>query len=297
MTRDPRETETASSRYAAIEDWPTGDLVGALIDSQYAAIAAVQATQAVMGEAIDRATLRLARGGRLIYMGAGTSGRIATQDAVELRPTFSWPESRSVVLMAGGEAAFTKAREGAEDSEAEAVAALDAAGVGEHDVVLGLAASGTTPYTLAGLRHARNRGALAIGFSNNLGSPMREAATLCIEMDTGAEPVAGSTRMKAGTAQKVALNAFSTAVMIRLGHVYKGLMVEMKPTNAKLKARAVRIVADLTGKPEWTATEALDAAGGSIKLAAIMLLRGLSLNDAQALLDRASGNLRRALEG
>jgi N-acetylmuramic acid 6-phosphate etherase len=297
MTRDPRQTENASSRYTAIETWPTEDAVGALIDSQFTAIAAVQAAQAALTEAVDRAAERLMRGGRLIYMGAGTSGRIATQDAVELRPTFSWPDERSVVLMAGGDGAFIRAREGAEDSEAEAVAALDGAGVGANDVVLGLAASGTTPFTLAGLRHARSKGALTVGFSNNAGSPMRAAADICVEMETGPEPLAGSTRMKAGTAQKVALNAFSTAVMIRLGYVYKGLMVEMKPTNAKLKARAVRMVEDLTGAGSGAAAEALDTAGGSVKLAVVMLVKRLDLAGARAELERAGGNLRLALDG
>lgn len=295
MTKDPRETETTSARYAAIEEWPTTDAVGALIDSQFSAIAAVLAAQKALSHAVDLAAERLGRGGRLIYMGAGTSGRIATQDAVELRPTFSWPDERSLVLIAGGDGAFIRAREGAEDSEAEAVEALDRVGVNAHDVVLGLAASGTTPYTLAGLRHARKAGALTIGFSNNAGSPMCKAAEICVEMVTGAEPLAGSTRMKAGTAQKVALNAFSTAVMIRLGHVYKGLMVEMKPTNAKLKARAVRIVDDLTGSGAEASGGMLEAAGGSIKLATIMLLRRLGRSEAEAALARAGGNLRRAL--
>ena len=289
-------TETVSPRYAGIDDWSAADLVQGLIESQYGAIAAAQAAQGAIARAVDLAAARLGAGqGRLIYLGAGTSGRIATQDCVELRPTFNWPDARALVLMAGGDKAFLRAREGAEDNEQDAVKALDAAGVGPDDVVIGVAASGRTRFTIAGLHRARVEGALTVGLYNNPGAPMAEACDLPVLLDTGAEFLAGSTRLKAGTAQKVALNAFSTALMIRLGYVHRGLMVEMRPTNAKLNARALAMVAELTGAEPTAAAAALTAAGGSVKLATLMLARGLGLAEAEAVLAAAGGRLRDAL--
>jgi N-acetylmuramic acid 6-phosphate etherase len=290
-------TETASPRYAGIDDWPTADLVAGMTDSQFAAIGAVQAAGADIARVIDAAVPRLEAGGRLIYLGAGTSGRIATQDAVELRPTFNWPGERSITLMAGGEAAFIQAQEGAEDDEAEAPRELDAAGVGPDDVVIGVAASGRTPFAIAGLVHARAKGALTVGVFNNRGGRLGEVAEIAVLLETGPEFLAGSTRMKAGTAQKVALNVISTAVMIRLGYVYRGKMVEMRPSNAKLRERAVRMVADLTGAGPEAARAALAAAGGTIKTAVVMLDRGCTRPEAEAALAAAGGRLGRALAG
>lgn len=291
-------TETASPRYASIDEWPTAELAAGVIEAQYGAIAAAQAVQGAIARAIDLAAERLAGGkGRLIYIGAGTSGRVATQDCVELRPTFNWPDARTLVLMAGGPEAFLRAREGAEDSEIDAVRALDAADTGASDVVIGVAASGRTPFTIAGLRHARAAGALTIGFFNNPGAALGDVCEVPVLLETGAEFLAGSTRMKAGTAQKVALNAFSTALMVRLGLVYKGLMVEMKPTNAKLHERATDMVASLSGAGHDAARSALNIAGGSVKLATLMLARGLARAEAEAALARAGGRLGDALRG
>ncbi|PKP69227.1 MAG: N-acetylmuramic acid 6-phosphate etherase [Alphaproteobacteria bacterium HGW-Alphaproteobacteria-4] len=291
-------TETASPRYATIDAWPTADLTAGIIEAQYAAIAAAQAAQGAIARAVDLAAARLAGGaGRLIYIGAGTSGRIGTQDCVELRPTFNWPDARTLVLMAGGAEAFLRAREGAEDSEADALRALDAAAVGPDDVVIGVAASGRTPFTIAGLRHARAAGALTVGFFNNPGAALGAACELPVLLETGAEFLAGSTRLKAGTAQKVALNAFSTALMVRLGYVHAGLMVEMKPTNAKLHDRAAGMVARLSGAGPEAARSALNLAGGSVKLATLMLARGLSRAEAEATLAAAGGRLGDALGG
>lgn len=289
-------TESASPRFSGIEDWGSNDLVLGILEGQFAAIAAVQAAAPALAEAIDRGAERLAKGGRLIYMGAGTSGRIATQDAAELPPTFNWPYERALSLMAGGSTALTLAAEGAEDSEELAQADLDGVNVGPNDVVIGLAASGRTPYAIAGLVHARKAGALTIGIFNNPGGKLGEVADIAVLLETGSEFLAGSTRMKAGTAQKAALNCISTGVMIKLGFVYRGLMVEMKPTNVKLVDRAAKMVAALTGADYATAREILDIADGSIKLATVMLEKNVDLLAAGKLIDAAGGNLRKALE-
>ena len=290
-------TESASPRYATLEDWSSGDLVAGILEGQYAAIAAVQAASAQIAEAIDRGAERLARGGRLIYLGAGTSGRIATQDAAELPPTFNWPYERAITLMAGGKEAVFRAAEGAEDSEQLAIDALNGIGISDNDVVIGLAASGRTPYAIGGLVHARARGALTIGIFNNRGGRLGEVADIPILIETGIEVLSGSTRMKAGTAQKAALNCISTGVMIRLGFVYRGLMVEMRPTNVKLQDRAVKMVATLADADYAAAENALNAAEGSIKLATTMLVLDLDRAGAQQRLDAAGGNLRAALQG
>ena len=290
------DTESVSARFDTMDLWPTADLVAGMVEGQFAAVAAVQAASDAIARAVDAAADRLRDGGRLIYMGAGTSGRIATQDAVELRPTFNWPADRALALMAGGEGALLHAREGAEDDESEAVAALDAAGLTPADVVIGVAASGRTPYTVAGVRHARGRGALTLGVFNNRGAALGQAADIAVLLDTGPEFLAGSTRLKAGTAQKVALNAFSTGVMIRLGLVYRGQMVAMRPTNAKLRDRAADMVARLSGSSTDAGRKALAAAGGSIPIATLMLAQALDADTARAAVAAAGGNLRLALE-
>ncbi|WP_306117948.1 MULTISPECIES: N-acetylmuramic acid 6-phosphate etherase [unclassified Roseitalea] len=288
-------TETASARYDGIEDWPTAEIVAAITESQLHAAAIVSAQSAVIVEAVDRAAARIGTGGRLIYLGAGTSGRIATQDAAELLPTFAWPPERAVSVMAGGKDAFTRAIEGAEDDGAAAEAEIDALGVGEADIVIGVAASGNTPFAVAGIARARRRGALTIGIMNNAHGRLGPAAEIAIVTATGPEVVAGSTRMKAGTAQKIALNAFSTALMVRLGFVWRGRMVEMRPTNAKLERRARLMVADLTGADEAASEQALKAAGGSIKRAVVMLTLDCDSAAAQAALDANDGHLGRTL--
>jgi N-acetylmuramic acid 6-phosphate etherase len=290
-------TESASPRYATLEEWSSDDLVAGILEGQYAAIAAVQTASAAISEAIDRSAERLARGGRLIYLGAGTSGRIATQDAAELPPTFNWPYERAITLMAGGQQAVFRAVEGAEDSEQLATDALDEIGIAADDVVIGLAASGRTPYAIAGLAHARSKGALTIGIFNNREGRLGEVADIPILLETGGEVLSGSTRMKAGTAQKAALNCISTGIMIRLGFVYRGLMVEMRPTNVKLQDRAVKMVAALAEAEYEVAADALKVAEGSIKLATTMLVLKLDRDAAQQVLDAAGGNLRTSLHG
>jgi N-acetylmuramic acid 6-phosphate etherase len=288
-------TEGASARYADIEDWSTRELVSGMVESQFTAIAAVAAAGEGLAQAIDAIAARLGANGRIIYIGAGTSGRIGAQDGAELPPTFNWPYERAITLMAGGPGALLQAVENAEDSTTAAAEGLDALGLTPNDAVIGLAASGSTPYVVAGLEHSRAKGALTVGLYNAPGGRVGQAAEIGILLDTGHEFLSGSTRMKAGTSQKVALNIISTGVMIRLGFVYRGLMVEMRPTNAKLRERSVRMVMALTDADDATVRATLAEAGGVIKLAVVMLNKGLGRADAQAALDAVGGNLRKAL--
>jgi len=291
-----KTTENAAGRYADIDTWSTRELVDGMVESQFAAIAAVAGARTELSRAIDAIAERLGATGRIIYLGAGTSGRIGAQDGAELPPTFNWPYERAVTLMAGGPGALVQAVENAEDSTTAAAEGLDGLELTAADVVIGLAASGSTPYVVAGLEHARRNGALTVGMLNSAGGRVGEVADIAILLDTGPEFLAGSTRMKAGTSQKVALNIISTGVMIRLGFVYRGKMVEMRATNAKLRERSVRMVSDLTGATPEVARRTLDEAGGIIKLATVMLLRSLGRPDAEARLAAAGGNLRKALE-
>lgn len=287
-------TESAAARFATLESWPTPDLAHALLETQLSAAAAALATAPELALAINAGAARLAQGGRIVSFGAGTSGRLAVLDAAELKPTFDWPPERALALIAGGDDALVNAIEGAEDDGPAAVAALDRLQVGPTDVVIGVAASGRTPFTLAGLRHARANGALTIAITNVPFSPLAEAAEIALVAATGAEIIAGSTRMKAGTAQKILLNALSTGMMVRLGAVYRGRMVEMRPTNAKLRARAESMVAELAGCTQEAARAALHD-GGTIKVAVVMLCRGLDAKAAQERLAQAGGLLAKAL--
>ncbi len=257
--------------------------------------AAVVLTQAdAIAAAADAAAGRLPNdGGRLIYAGAGTSGRIAVQDGVELVPTFGWEEGRLVYALAGGMEAMLRSVEGAEDDEAAGAAAIREAATDAADVVIAVAASGRTPYTLAALQSGAEAGALTIGIANNSGTPLLAAAAHPILLDTGAEIVAGSTRMKAGTAQKIALNLFSTSLMLRLGRVYKGLMVAMRPTNRKLSERALAMVGAIAGVDRSAAQAALDRGDGDIKLA-ILVAMGAGEAGEKALRE-AGGDLRAAI--
>jgi N-acetylmuramic acid 6-phosphate etherase len=288
-------TESLSPRYLDLDAWSSPEALAALYEGQLAAVAAVGPALPAIAAAAEAAVPGLQRGGRLVYAGAGTSGRIGVQDGAELPPTFDWPDDRLVFAMAGGEAAFLRAVENAEDSAEAGAAVIREAGVGSDDVVIGLAASGTTPFTIAALREASRRGAVSVGLANNRGAPLLEACTYPILVETGPEVVAGSTRMKAGTAQKIVLNLLSTVIMIRLGRVHRGMMVHMRATNAKLRRRAQVMVARITGCTEAEAADALAQGDGSVKLAALMV-SGIGRAEAEALLDRQHGNLRRALK-
>ncbi|EKE43132.1 N-acetylmuramic acid 6-phosphate etherase [Oceaniovalibus guishaninsula JLT2003] len=288
-------TETASSRFREIETWDSAEMMDAMIEGQLAAIAAVRSQAAIMAQAVDAAAARLEQGGRLIYLGAGTSGRIATLDAAELLPTFAWPPERAVSLMAGGSAAYTQSIEGAEDDTEAPVERLAALGLTGDDVVIGVAASGRTPFVRAGLAHARAQGALTVAVVNNAGTAVAGAAEIAIVPETGPEVLAGSTRMKAGTAQKAVLTCLSTGIFLKMGYVYRGRMVEMAPSNAKLRERAVEMIADLADVAPDIAEAALRDGGDSIKRAVVMLKRGVTPDEADALLVDAGGRLHRAI--
>lgn len=286
-------TEDASARYVDLDAWGGLDILQALWEGQLAAVAAVGPALPALEAAARAAEPGLREGGRLVYVGAGTSARIGVQDGAELPPTFDWPEAQLGFAIAGG-GALLRAVENAEDSGADGAAWIARAEVGPRDVVVGLAASGITPFTVEALKAARARGAVTIGISNNPEAPILREAAHGILAATGAEVLAGSTRMKAGTAQKVILNLFSTLVMIRLGRVYRGRMVAMRATNRKLRARGVAMVSELAGCPADTAADALARAEGDIKRA-VLLAGGMSQARADDLLLRHDGSLRRAL--
>jgi N-acetylmuramic acid 6-phosphate etherase len=289
------ETERASPRYSDIDLWEPADILDALIESQLAAVASVRLALKPIERAADAIEMRLRDNGRLIYVGAGTSGRLAVQDGAELIPTFDWPADRLLLLMAGGKDALLRSSEGAEDEISQASHLVQQHRIGPPDIVIAVAASGTTPFTLACMRDSKRRGALAVGIANNQSTPILEEADYPIWLDTGAEPIAGSTRMKAGTAQRVTLNLLSTLVMIRLGRVHEGLMVDVQAINAKLVERSENILRRLSGCSSEEARDALARAGGNIKVA-MLLLQGYSVATANELLEQGRGSLRAALQ-
>ena len=288
-------TEHISPRFVDLDSWTTSDMIQALYDGQLVACAAVSAALPAINAAVDDAVMALKRGGRLVYVGAGTSGRIAIQDGAELRPTYDWPSDRLVFVMAGGMQAVLQSVEGAEDDEAKGTEAIAAAEINQNDVVIAVAASGTTPFTLGALRSAGARGALTIAVANNRGAPLFEMARHRILIETGTEVLAGSTRMQAGTAQKIVLNLFSTAVMVRLGRVYRGLMVSMRASNAKLLRRAEVIVCQIVGCGENDAAKFVERAEGDVKIAVLLGL-GWEKTDAVEALLKHEGNLRAVID-
>ena len=236
------------------------------------------------------------KGGRLIYVGAGSSGRMAVLDAAECQPTFGTPPKQVQALIAGGERAITQAVEGAEDGVRNAERELRKRKLTRHDVVVGVTASGTTPYVLAALKYARRRGATTAAITCNQGTPVARLAKIVIAAEVGPEVLTGSTRMKAGTAQKMVLNMLSTATMARLGHVYENLMIDVVQTNEKVAKRALRILAEASGKSVSAAEHALGAARHNMRVALVMLKRGVEAREARAKLKAAGGDLRQALE-
>ena len=278
-----------------LDRWPAGTVARSVIEAELQARGALERAIPAVAAAADAITARMRNGGRLFTLGAGTPGRLAVLDAAELGPTFSAPPGLVVALLAGGAGAMVEAVEGAEDDPEAAAAALDAHGLGVGDAVVGIAASGRTPFVLGGVRHARARGALTVGVANNAGTPLAAAAELVIEVLTGAELIAGSTRMKAGTAQKIVLNALSTAAMVGLGKTYGARMVDVRASNAKLRRRALRTVREVGGVAEAEAEAALAASGGRLKVALVALLAGVDADEAAARLDRTGGRVREAL--
>ncbi len=270
-------------------------LVSLIATDSRRATDAVAAAAPSLSTAVEVTFQKVAAGGRLIYVGAGTAGRLAVLDAAELGPTFGVPAGTVEAVLAGGEQAMRHAVEGAEDDRAGGAAALESLAVGPRDVVVGVSASGRTPFVLGAIVHARAAGAATIGVSCNAGSVLSAAADIPVELVVGGEVIAGSSRMNAGTAQKIALNTLSTAVMVRLGKTYGSLMVDVRATNTKLQDRAMRIVQAVTGVGRQAAAEALEAAGWNTKLACLMVSSGKDLGTAASALEASGGRLRQAL--
>jgi len=249
-----------------------------------------------IARAVDAIVAAMRGGGRLIYVGAGSSGRMAVLDAAEIPPTFGVPHEAIRAFIAGGRQAVTGAVEGAEDAAQAGVAALRGARVGKGDVVVGIAASGTTPYVLAAINYARRRGATTIAITSNEHMPLAQRAEIAISVEIGPEVLTGSTRLKAGTAQKMVLNMLSTAAMVKLGHAYENLMIDAVLTNEKLQERAVRILTEASGASVSAAEDALRAAGHSMRVGLVMLKLGVDAREARKRLMAARGDLRVALE-
>jgi N-acetylmuramic acid 6-phosphate etherase len=285
-------TEDVDPRFVDLDAWPLASAMEAMWEGQLAAVAAIGRALPTITAATDAAKEALGERGRLIYVGAGTSARVAVQDGAELLPTFAWPAERVRFIIAGGESALTASVEGAEDDVANALKQIDDARLSPHDVVIAVSASGTTPFTVAALREAGTRRVVTIGVANNPATSLLTAAKYPVLVETGRELIAGSTRMKAGTAQKVVLNLISTGIMLRLGRVFRGMMVNMQTTNTKLKRRAELMVARIAGCDEVQAARALEQAEGDIKLATLMVL-GYDKADAERNLASHQGNLRR----
>jgi N-acetylmuramic acid 6-phosphate etherase len=248
-----------------------------------------------IARAVDAIVRGMRAGGRLIYVGAGSSGRMAVLDAAECAPTFGIAPGRMVALIAGGRRAVTGAVEGAEDSAANGARDLRRLKLGRNDVVVGIAASGTTPYVLGAMKYARGRGTLTVAVMANRDMPLARLVKIVIGVEVGAEVLTGSTRLKAGTSQKMVLNMLSTAVMARLGHVYENLMIDAVLTNEKLHGRAVRILMEASGASVSRAEDALRVAGHSMRAGLVMLKLGVSAGAARKKLAAAQGNLRTAL--
>ena len=296
-TLDQLATEALRPELADLDQRPLAEIVRVLVEGQDAAQRAAVATLPQLTRVAEAVAARLARGGRLIYVGAGTSGRLAVLDAAECVPTFNTPPELVTALLAGGSAAFVNAIEGAEDDAEAGAADLAAAGLRAGDAVVGITASGRTPYVVGAVSHARKAGAYTAAIVNNPGSPLAAAAEDAIELTTGPEVIAGSTRLAAGTAQKIALNTLSTAVMVRLGKTYGPYMIDMRASNAKLRRRALRMVCAITGADETRAAETLAAAHGQVKTAVTALLAGCNVAEAQRRLDAHDGRVRDALAG
>jgi N-acetylmuramic acid 6-phosphate etherase len=285
-------TEGVDPRFADLDAWSLTSAMEAMWEGQLAAVAAIGPALPAITAATEAAEAALGDRGRIVYVGAGTSGRVAVQDGAELTPTFAWPSERVCFIVAGGDSAFVASIEGAEDDVDDAVRQITATRLTPQDVVIAVAASGTTPFTVAALQQAGSSRAVTIGVANNPGTALLASAKFPILIETGHELIAGSTRMKAGTAQKVVLNLISSGIMLRLGRVYRGMMVNMPPTNAKLRRRAEAMVAQIADCDPSQAARALEEAEGDIKTAGLLAL-GLDKADAEAVLKRGGGNLRR----
>jgi N-acetylmuramic acid 6-phosphate etherase/N-acetylglucosamine-6-phosphate deacetylase len=291
-----RGTEHARTDLTDLDERASLEIVRIFLTQEVAAQRALACAAPKLAELADAVASKLSAGGRLFYVGAGTSGRLALLDAVECGPTFGIADGVIIPILAGGDAAFLRAVEGAEDNGLAAVDALTAYNIGPNDAVVGIAASGRTPFTLAAVAHANAAGALTGAIVNNLHSPIATAAKIAVEINSGPEVIAGSTRLSAGSAQKTALNVLSSTIMIRLGKTYGPYMVDVRATNEKLRQRAIKITAAVAGVSEATAGAALVTTNMQVKSAIVLLRLGVTANEATQILKQAAGSLRQALE-
>jgi N-acetylmuramic acid 6-phosphate etherase len=290
-------TEARNPRTASIDTLTSLEIVGLISDEDATVAPAVRRELEQIGRAVDVIVERLRRGGRLLYFGAGTSGRLGVLDASEIPPTYSAPPDLVQGFIAGGDVALRRSVEAAEDDPNAGAQTVRQAEVNEADVVVGLAASGGTPWVLGAVTEARRRGAATVALTCNPDSPLARLAEIAIAPIVGPEAIAGSSRMKAGTAQKMVLNMLSTAAMIRLGKVYGNLMVDVQPTNAKLQRRAVHILQEATGVDAEAARQALEATGYEVKPALVMLLAQVDEAEARRRLAATQGSVRQAVGG
>jgi N-acetylmuramic acid 6-phosphate etherase len=295
-TKEPMNTEQRNAASRKLDRMTVLEIVRLMNREDGKVAAAVGREIPAIARAVDAIVEGIRKGGRLIYVGAGSSGRMGVLDAAECPPTFGISPKVVRALIAGGKRAITRAVEGAEDSERNGERDLRAIRMTQKDVVVGIAASGTTPYVLGALRFARKRGATTVAVTSNLRVPVGRLAKIVIAPEVGPEVLTGSTRLKAGTSQKMVLNMLSTAVMARLGHVYENLMIDMMLTNEKLAGRALRILAEASGRSVSAAGDALRAGGHDMRVALVMLKKGGSASEAKKELRIAKGNLRKALK-
>ena len=295
MSATTPATEIAEDRYAGLDTWRDDTILGALFEGQQRALASVEAAIPDLARAARAAAGKLETGGRLIYLASGSPALISLNDALEIPQTYGVPRARIVLLFAGGKAILENLTGADEDDADLARRDVAAAGIGADDAVIATSASGSTPYTVAGLEAARAAGAVTIGIAGNAGAPLIAKADIGVLLDAGPEVISGSTRMGAGTAQKAALNMLSTLIGVHLGHVYDGLMVNVVADNEKLRRRAARIVMRITGAGEPEATRALELSNGAVKPAVLIAAGAGGAQEAQTLLGRCKGNLRAAL--
>jgi N-acetylmuramic acid 6-phosphate etherase len=293
--KTPRATEQRNPHTRGLDAKSTLDILRAIHREDATVAQAVARAIPAMARAVDAIALALRSGGRLFYIGAGTSGRLAALDAAEIPPTFGTPARLVQAVIAGGRRALTHAVEGAEDNRAQGARDLAARRLSPNDAVVGITASGSTPYVLGALEFARRRGAATIGVTANPRTPITRLAAISIVAPTGPEAITGSTRMKAGTAQKMVLNMLSTATMVRAGRVYDNWMIGVALTNRKLQARGLRILAEASGATVAEATRALRQSGHNMGIALILLKTNVNVREAQHLLRNAGGNVRDAL--
>lgn len=289
-------TESVDPRNANLDTLSVSALAQLMNDADRTVPEAVRAALPQIVPAIEAVSQRMFAGGRLVYVGAGTAGRLGMLDASECPPTFNTPPGQVSAIIAGGPQALITAVEGAEDDSVAGAAAIDAAQIGALDAVVGIAASGRTPYVVGAVTRARQLGALTVGLSCHAGATLSHAVDLPIEVLVGPEIISGSTRLKSGTAQKLVLNMISTISMVRMGKTYGNLMIDVRATNHKLRERARRIVQQISAASRDEAAAALDASGNDIRVAALMLARHEPADRAAARLRDAGGNLRTALE-